>query len=103
MVSTAALMGIPFTAGFFSKDEILWRTFSNSQGNIVLYGVGVVVAGMTAFYMFRLIFMTFFGGYRGPSWGVPETAAPMGTGFSGARASARRPGRPVLCGLRGRR
>ncbi len=63
-IGTLAIAGTPFLSGFFSKDEILWRTFSNPQGNIVLYGIGVVVAGMTAFYMFRMLFMTFFGESR---------------------------------------
>ena len=63
-IGTLAIAGTPGLAGFFSKDEILWRTFSNPQGNIVLYGIGVAVAGMTAFYMFRMLFMTFFGESR---------------------------------------
>ena len=63
-IGTLAIAGTPLLSGFFSKDEILWRTFSNPQGNIVLYGIGVIVAGMTAFYMFRMLFMTFFGESR---------------------------------------
>ncbi len=63
-IGTLAIAGTPLLSGFFSKDEILWRTFSNPQGNIVLYGIAVVVAGMTAFYMFRMLFMTFFGESR---------------------------------------
>jgi NADH-quinone oxidoreductase subunit L len=63
-IGTLAIAGTPLLSGFFSKDEILWRTFSNPQGNIVLYLIGVVVAGMTAFYMFRMLFMTFFGESR---------------------------------------
>ena len=64
-VGAVAIAGIPPLAGFFSKDEILYRTFLHSQ---VLWGVGAVTAAMTAFYMFRLINMTFLGGYRGPAW-----------------------------------
>ena len=63
-IGTLAIAGTPGLAGFFSKDEILWRTFSNPQGSLVLYGIGVAVAGMTAFYMFRMLFMTFFGESR---------------------------------------
>jgi NADH-quinone oxidoreductase subunit L len=63
-IGTLAIAGTPLLSGFFSKDEILWRTFSNPQGSIVLYGIGVLVAGMTAFYMFRMLFMTFFGESR---------------------------------------
>lgn len=65
LLGAIAIAGVPPFSGFFSKDEILYRTFLNSQ---LLWGVAVVTAGMTAFYMFRLIFMTFFGEYRGPSW-----------------------------------
>jgi NADH-quinone oxidoreductase subunit L len=57
-----AIAGIPPLAGFFSKDEILYRTFisTNPIGKL-LWFVGLVTAGMTAFYMFRLWFKTFFG------------------------------------------
>jgi NADH-quinone oxidoreductase subunit L len=57
-IGTLAIAGTPGLAGFFSKDEILWLTFLH---NPVLWLIGAVVAGMTAFYMFRLLFMTFFG------------------------------------------
>jgi NADH-quinone oxidoreductase subunit L len=57
-----AISGIPLFSGFFSKDEILWKTFS--QGNLILWIIGLVTAGMTAFYMFRLLFLTFFGKSR---------------------------------------
>ncbi len=63
-IGTLAIAGTPLLSGFFSKDEILWRTLSNEQGSPVLYGIGVLVAGMTAFYMFRMLFMTFFGESR---------------------------------------
>jgi NADH-quinone oxidoreductase subunit L len=54
-----AIAGIPPLAGFFSKDEILYQTFVS--GNKFLWLVGLVTAGMTSFYMFRLWFKTFFG------------------------------------------
>ena len=57
-----AICGVPPFSGFFSKDEILYRTFAS--GNILLWLVGLVTAGMTAFYMFRLWFKTFFGEER---------------------------------------
>jgi NADH-quinone oxidoreductase subunit L len=60
-IGTLAIAGIPPFAGFFSKDEILWRTF---LANKALWVIGAAVAGMTAFYMFRLLFMTFFGESR---------------------------------------
>ena len=65
-VGALAIAGVPGLSGFFSKDEILYRTFLSSPA---LWALAVVTAGMTAFYMFRLIFMTFFGEYRGPKWG----------------------------------
>ena len=65
MIATAALAGVPLTAGFFSKDEILWLTYSGSHGSAVLWLIGLVAAGMTAFYMGRQVLMTFFGKFRG--------------------------------------
>ncbi|MCU1300092.1 MAG: dehydrogenase subunit [Candidatus Sulfotelmatobacter sp.] len=59
---TLAIAGIPGLAGFFSKDEILWRAY---QASWAYWLVGVVTAFITSFYMFRLWFMTFFGKYRG--------------------------------------
>ena len=57
-----AIAGIPPFAGFFSKDEILYRTFTSPNPlHIVLWLVGLLTAGMTSFYMFRLWFKTFFG------------------------------------------
>jgi NADH-quinone oxidoreductase subunit L len=60
-IGTLAISGAPGLAGFFSKDEILWQAFSSPHGHILLWLIGTIVAGMTAFYMFRLLFMTFFG------------------------------------------
>ncbi len=61
-IATLAIAGIPPFAGFFSKDEILWQTW-NSQGAAykLLWLAGLFTAGMTAFYMFRLIYLTFYG------------------------------------------
>jgi NADH-quinone oxidoreductase subunit L len=57
-----AIAGIPPFAGFFSKDEILYRTFTSPNPlHIVLWLVGLATAGITSFYMFRLWFKTFFG------------------------------------------
>ena len=63
-IGTLAIAGTPGLAGFFSKDEILWQAFSSEHGHPVLWLIGAIVAGMTAFYMFRLLFMTFFGESR---------------------------------------
>jgi len=62
-VGTFTIAGFPPLAAFFSKDEILWKTWAS--GNHVLWLVGVIAAAMTSFYMFRLWFLTFFGEYRG--------------------------------------
>ncbi len=59
LVGTVAIAGFPPLAGFFSKDEILWRTFSS--GHRLLWLVAAVSAGMTSFYMFRMLILTFYG------------------------------------------
>jgi NADH-quinone oxidoreductase subunit L len=63
-ISVLAIAGTPFTAGFFSKDEILWLAFTSEHGSLTLWLLSVVGAGMTAFYMFRQFFMVFFGKCR---------------------------------------
>src|SRR5262249_29251422 len=57
LIATVAIAGIPPLAGFFSKDEILWNAFG--FGHPVLWLVGLLTAGLTAFYMFRLVYLTF--------------------------------------------
>jgi NADH-quinone oxidoreductase subunit L len=64
VVGAIAIAGIPPFAGFFSKDEILWKAFSSEQGNWILWVFGVLGAAMTAFYMFRLVILTFEGEKR---------------------------------------
>jgi NADH-quinone oxidoreductase subunit L len=64
LVATLAIAGIVPFAGFFSKDLILGS--AAASGHVLLYVVGLVTAGMTGFYMFRLVSMTFYGTYRGP-------------------------------------
>src|SRR5207244_1827784 len=61
LVATIAISGIPPLAGFVSKDAILAASFNARP---VLWGIGFVTAGLTAFYMFRLVFLTFFGESR---------------------------------------
>ncbi|MGA2964878.1 MAG: NADH-quinone oxidoreductase subunit L [Terriglobales bacterium] len=61
-IATLAIAGIPPFAGFWSKDEILWRAFGSSW---VYWLIGVITAFITSFYMFRLMYMTFGGEYRG--------------------------------------
>lgn len=67
LIATIAIAGIPGFSGFFSKDEILWQAFANPLHgglNTVLWAMGAIAAGLTAFYMFRLVFMTFYGECR---------------------------------------
>ena len=70
-VGSVAIAGIPGFAGFFSKDEILWQAYSSPAGSTMLWIVGLVTAGLTAFYMWRLMNMTFYGKSRV----APEVAA----------------------------
>jgi NADH-quinone oxidoreductase subunit L len=65
LIGTLAIAGIPPLAGFFSKDEILFRAF---LGNRAIWVLAAVTALLTAFYMFRLMSLTFYGTYRGPAW-----------------------------------
>src|ERR1700736_4790928 len=61
-IATLAIAGIPPFAGFFSKDEILWQTWTSEGGAYrLLWVVGYFTALMTAFYMFRLMYLTFHG------------------------------------------
>ncbi len=62
LIGTIAIAGLPPFSGFFSKDEILAHTFEYSK---VLWAVGLLTAFLTSFYMFRMMFLTFFGKYRG--------------------------------------
>ncbi|HEY5242545.1 MAG TPA: NADH-quinone oxidoreductase subunit L [Polyangiaceae bacterium] len=94
--ATAAIIGLPFTSGFFSKDEILYRAFvdrtvnpENGVGLLkrlgtfappvwigpVLYGTAVAAAILTAFYMCRLYFLTFWGDFKGWTVGRPSLLA----------------------------
>ena len=64
LIGSLAIAGIPPLAGFFSKDEILGESFK--LGFCWVWAIGFVVAGLTAFYMFRLMGLTFWGAFRGP-------------------------------------
>ena len=61
VVGAIAIAGIFPFSGFFSKDEILWKAFSSDYGSVFLWILGVLGAGLTAFYMFRLVSLTFEG------------------------------------------
>lgn len=90
--ATLAISGIPGFAGFFSKDEILWRTY---QASWAYWLIGVITAFITSFYMFRLWFLTFFGEYRGAvstshaveTHSAGDTAGSHGHGHGGIHES----------------
>jgi len=68
LAACVAIAGFPFMSGFFSKDEILWKAFSNGNTLVpgwVLWAIGATGAILTAFYMFRSYYMTFSGKFRG--------------------------------------
>ncbi len=79
LVGSLAIAGIPPLAGFFSKDEILGESLK--LGFMWVWLVGFVVAGMTAFYMFRLMGLTFWGAFRGPKaiWDKIHESSPVMT------------------------
>ncbi|HWJ04272.1 MAG TPA: NADH-quinone oxidoreductase subunit L [Steroidobacteraceae bacterium] len=64
LLGTLALCGLPPFAGFFSKDEILWAAYASERGSVALWLIGMTASFLTAFYMFRAVFMTFFGASR---------------------------------------
>jgi NADH-quinone oxidoreductase subunit L len=64
LLATLAIAGVPFFSGFFSKDEILHYALSSTRGHWALWAIALVTAAITAFYMFRLVFMTFYGKER---------------------------------------
>ncbi|PIS10574.1 MAG: NADH-quinone oxidoreductase subunit L [Bdellovibrio sp. CG10_big_fil_rev_8_21_14_0_10_47_8] len=66
-----AIIGVPPFAGFFSKDEILWMSFQSPHGHVGLWTMGALGAALTAFYMTRLMCLTFWGKSR-----VPKTVHP---------------------------
>ena len=92
-IATLAIAGAPLTAGFFSKDLILWQAFSH--GAYVLWSIGLITAGLTAFYMFRQLFLVFHGECRAddhakahlhespPSMTVPLIVLAIGSIFAG--------------------
>lgn len=74
-----AIIGMPPFAGFFSKDEILWQAYSSPYGHPVLWVAGALGAMMTAFYMTRLMALTFWGASRVPKSVHPHESPPLMT------------------------
>src|SRR4026209_2668327 len=79
LIGSLAIAGIPPLAGFFSKDEILGESYK--LGFVWVWAIGFIVAGLTAFYMFRLMGMTFWGSFRGPKeiWDKIHESPPVMT------------------------
>lgn len=89
LIGTLAICGIPPFAGFWSKDEILGLAF---EANPVLWLVGWLTAGLTAFYMFRMYFMTFEGDFRGKDHKIQEELlAKAGVTLSGEEHHGEKP------------
>jgi NADH-quinone oxidoreductase subunit L len=79
IMATLSITGIPGFAGFFSKDEILWRTFLGGNLGKFLWILGTGAALLTAFYSWRLIYLTFHGRYRGDEKIHPHESPPVMT------------------------
>jgi NADH-quinone oxidoreductase subunit L len=82
LIGALAIAGVPLLSGFFSKDEILYRTFTS--GHTILWVVGVLTSLLTAIYMFRLVFLTF----HGPSRSASASQAGVRAGAQHAHAPA---------------
>ena len=91
MIGALALVGIFPLAGFWSKDAILLAASENTfgiGGGAVLYWIAVLTAGITGFYVFRMLFMTFSGEYRGGAEAEAAAQAPAGNGEADAAVAA---------------
>jgi NADH-quinone oxidoreductase subunit L len=77
LCASLAISGFPFTSGYFSKDEILASAYHHAPW---MFWVGVITAGMTAFYVFRALFLAFFGEYRGDPHVHPHESPLVMTG-----------------------
>jgi NADH-quinone oxidoreductase subunit L len=84
LIGALAIAGVPGLAGFFSKDEILFRTFVS--GHTLLWTIGVITSLLTATYMFRLVFMTFHGERAPAAAGDDAHAHAAGSGSHGVAA-----------------
>jgi NADH-quinone oxidoreductase subunit L len=92
LIGALAIAGVPLLSGFFSKDEILYKTFvgtpvNGNRGYPLLWGIGIVTSLLTATYMFRLVFLAFHGERRRDAAGAPahpEEEEPAAQRVSGA-------------------
>src|SRR5688572_18423240 len=91
LIGALAIAGFPLLSGFFSKDEILFRTFTaHTPGHTLFYAIAVITSLLTATYMFRLVFLTFHGERRheAPAPEHPEEAEPAAHGDLPAKAGS---------------
>jgi NADH-quinone oxidoreductase subunit L len=79
VLAWAAIIGVPLTAGFYSKDQVLAALFEHGGVGRLAWVVGVFTAGLTAFYMSRYVFLTFFGERRWPEGRHPHESPPVMT------------------------
>jgi NADH-quinone oxidoreductase subunit L len=79
VLAWAAIIGVPFTAGFYSKDQVLAAAFDHGGVGRLAWVVGVLTAGLTAFYMSRYLFLTFLGERRWPEGRHPHESPPIMT------------------------
>jgi NADH-quinone oxidoreductase subunit L len=79
LLAWAAIIGVPLTAGFYSKDQVLAAAFVHGGVGRLAWVIGVLTAGLTAFYMSRLLFLTFFGEPRWPEGRHPHESPPIMT------------------------
>lgn len=79
LVAGLALAGIPIFSGFFSKDEILFEAFAGPNGHPVFWALGAIAAVLTGFYIFRLLYLTFYGESRVPAEVHPHESPPVMT------------------------
>ena len=90
LIGALAISGVPFLSGFFSKDEILWKSYSG--GHTLVWGVAVVASLLTAIYMFRLVFLTFHGERASAGPGAHAAGASHAVALSGADRHAQSKG-----------
>jgi NADH-quinone oxidoreductase subunit L len=65
LIASLSIAGVPGLAGFFSKDEILWLAYNHGTTGKIVWIIGTIVAALTAFYSFRIVFLAFHGNFRG--------------------------------------
>jgi NADH-quinone oxidoreductase subunit L len=79
LIGCIAIAGIPPLSGFFSKDEIMMHVYQHGAYGKILWGIILCAAMLTAYYMFRLLFLTFFGQYRGDAHHHPHESPALMT------------------------